>query len=350
MRACPYCNSSDVRIFGERLGATYLRCLGCRSIHMDLAAADYARLHEQAFSDKAFLSDAVSAHSTEPDRRLWNEFAHLFPPGPLLEIGPGAGHFLAAAAEAKREVFAVEASAVHREFIASTWGFRDVFGSLEELPATTPRFAAVAMFNTIEHVFDVARLFESIRSRLGPNGVVFVTTCNAECVIVPVVRTYWSMFKQPDHVSLPSGDGFRRLGDRTKLPCRRTWTGELPLETPIGMAVAVRDWVRERRGAEQGNSPRSAQDAPRVESPTTEQVPFQRRMARRLMKASARIDPHPAPDRARRKSREPPRIVRPRRSLAPPENALPPPFWLASFERFAPRNISSVLRNAHGGS
>ncbi|MDP9034812.1 MAG: class I SAM-dependent methyltransferase, partial [Myxococcota bacterium] len=239
----------------------------------------------------AFLSDVVGSQGIQPDRRLWNEFAHLFPPGPMLEIGPGAGHFLAAAAEANREVFAVEASAVHRDFLGANWGFRSVFGSLDELPPTAPPFAAVAMFNTIEHVFDVAGLFESIRSRLAPRGVVLVTTCNAECVVLPVVGTYWSMFKQPDHVSLPSGEGFRRLGRRTQLKCERVWTGELPLETPIGLAVAARDWILEHRRAETKPAMIPSHETPNESRAKDSPVPFQRRVVRGLMKATARVDP-----------------------------------------------------------
>ena len=54
------------------------------------------------------------------------------------------------------------------------------------------------------------------------------------------------MFKTSDHVSFPSAEGLRRAAVATGLSPRRIWFGELPLETPIGFAVAARDFVRER--------------------------------------------------------------------------------------------------------
>ncbi len=213
---------------------------------MDLTRAQYAALHDVAFSDMDFIADVSNAKSDSPDLTTWRAFEHLLPPGPLLEIGPGSGHLLAAARDSGREVFAVEASAVHREYIVRRWGIPNVFAAIPDIPPTAPPFAAVVAFNTIEHVFDVAELFRSIRPHLSPSGAILVSTCNADCILLPLVGTYWAMFRPADHVSIPAADGLRALGDRTGFRCDRVWSAELPLETPVGILVALRDWLRER--------------------------------------------------------------------------------------------------------
>jgi SAM-dependent methyltransferase len=256
---------------------------------MDLTPSEYASIHERAFSDTEFISRIVTASSAQPDRKTWHEFQHLLPPGPVLEIGPGTGYLLAAARDAGREVFGVESSAVHREFIVRTWGIPNVFSALDDIPPTAPKFAAVMLFNTIEHVFDVTSLFRAIRARLAPEAAVLVSTCNAECIILPMVGTYWAMLKVPDHVSLPAAESFRRLALRTGFTCRRVWTGEQPLETPIGIVVALRDWIAERRVS--SDAPEANRD-PCVDGlPLDKRVPTQRRLARIAMRLTEHLDP-----------------------------------------------------------
>jgi SAM-dependent methyltransferase len=259
---------------------------------MDVTAIEFAKLHVDSFSTHVeFVSDMIRSRSSRPARDKWADFKQYLREGPLLEIGPGTGHFLAAAREANREVYGVEASALHREFIARTWGIENVFASFADLPTSIPPFASIVLFNTIEHVFDISGLFESIRTRLMRGGTVVVTTCNAECVILPIVGTYWSMLKVPDHVSIPSAEGFRRLADRTGLTCRDVWTGEMPLETPIGLAVAFRDWMRERRAAG-GLSfqPTTGGDAPAAHNASRRGL-MQRAIMRRIVRLARNVDP-----------------------------------------------------------
>jgi 2-polyprenyl-3-methyl-5-hydroxy-6-metoxy-1,4-benzoquinol methylase len=290
MRPCPYCEAVDARIFGERGGATYLRCARCKSIHKDLTVAEYLALHEQAFGDMEFIDDAIDSTSDQPNRKTWSWIASMMPSGPVLEVGPGSGHLLAAARETNRDVFGVEASAVHREFIQKRWDIRNIFATMEELPSTVA-FAGVVAVNTIEHVLDVAALFRAIRPRLAPNGVVFVSTCNARYMLLPIIGISWTMFKVPDHVSIPAAEGFRLLAERTGFRCNRVWTGELPLETPIAVAVSLRDWMRERRRPASGEANGVESGRCEVGGRSSRGVPFQRRLARRLMRMGEHTDP-----------------------------------------------------------
>lgn len=212
---------------------------------MDIDRAGFDSLHDHAFTGEEFVQKAALAHGAEPDRRLWNEVAALLPEGDVLEIGAGSGHALAAAKEAGRRVAAVETSAVHRDYIRQTWGIDDVYATVDELPAER-RFPAIFLVNVLEHVYDIEQLLTKLRAHLAPGGAIFISTVNANCVVARLGGTSWSMFKTSDHVSFPSAEGLRRAAVATGLSPRRIWFGELPLETPIGFAVAARDYVRER--------------------------------------------------------------------------------------------------------
>jgi SAM-dependent methyltransferase len=294
VRSCPYCDSKEGRLFGHRLGHRIVRCSACGSLFKDLTPDEFTDLHAHAFTDRIFIDGIVAVNAHKPDIRTWRQFAPLLSPGPVLEVGPGSGHVLAAARDDGREVYGLESSAVHRDFIRKTWGIDTLVDSPESLAAVAPPFGSVLAFNTIEHVYDLETMFRFLGDRLRPGGTILVSTCNADCAILPVVGPYWAMLKVPDHVSIPSAEGLRRLGARTGLAAERVWTGEYPLETPIGILVAARDWLRERRApAHETPTPNgaAAQDPASSARSAGRGALTQRRIVRRVMDLARGIDP-----------------------------------------------------------
>jgi 2-polyprenyl-3-methyl-5-hydroxy-6-metoxy-1,4-benzoquinol methylase len=245
-RSCPFCLGADASAFGTRFGAQFVRCAQCSAIYMNISPAMYERLHEGNYEDQAYVADITAAIGSEPYRRAWSEFAEVLQPGSVLEIGPGSGHVLAAARDDGRDVTAVEASAAHRDFIRTHWGIDQVFTTLSELPAER-RYDNVIMVNMLEHVYDVVGLMRELRAHLSPGARVFISTVNGQGILGTLAGTYWAMFKPRDHVSFPSLASLAQLADLAGYRVDRSWSGEQPLETPIGLLVAARDFVRERR-------------------------------------------------------------------------------------------------------
>lgn len=294
-RCCPYCSSTTRKLFGVRLSTSFVRCGDCGSIYMDITPTEFAQRHSEAFTDDSFVTNIVHQRQLEPNFEVWNQFSHLFPVGSLLELGPGTGHFMAAARASGREVWAVEASVIHRQFIKTNWGFEHVYEKVEELP-DSQRFAVIAMFNVIEHVYNVKNLMRMLRDRLQPGGVILVSTANAGCVIVPLVGQWWSMFKPHDHVSIPTAEGLRCLARDTALQLEQTWTTELPLETPIGIAVAARDYFYEQLMQRKPAYPMSMErmsntEIPPNPPPSVGKVSLSRQLAHRLINAGKLFDP-----------------------------------------------------------
>lgn len=56
------------------------------------------------------------------------------------------------------------------------------------------------------------------------------------------------MFRTVDHLSISTPDGLRHLGSRNGMPVKRLWTSEYPLETPLSLAIAFRDWRKQQGG------------------------------------------------------------------------------------------------------
>lgn len=243
VRACPFCASKGGRRFGARRGAEFTRCRACRSIHRQIGPDDFDRLHAEAFEEDDFLERVIAGRGVEPDLLAWDALG--LDGRRVLEIGPGSGHLLAAAAARHRTVSAVETSARHRAFVRRTWGIEAVFASLEEVPPDHVVDLVVAI-NVLEHVYDVRAFLAAIGERLVPGGSLFVSTPNADALVCSLAGTMWSMFKEPDHVSFPTRRGLASAATAAGLLVDRVWSGEMAFETPVGLGVAVRDRWKER--------------------------------------------------------------------------------------------------------
>lgn len=225
--------------------------MSCRSVYRDITAGKFDQLHGEAFEDTRFVDSVVATAGLEPASARWEELS--LPGTSLLEIGPGTGHLLAAAHKAGRSVAAVESSEVHRAFIRETWGIRSLYPDITTIPDGI-LFDAVVAINVLEHVYDITAFLHSITKLLAPDGVLFVSTVNAASLEATLLRNWWSMCKEHDHVSFPSPEGMARASRVADLRTEQVWSSELPFELPISALVAARDWARARRGASAGMS------------------------------------------------------------------------------------------------
>jgi len=257
---------------------------------MDVNVTDFAALHDRAFLDDTFLGDIEASQGTQADAELWRWVDGLVGNGAVLEIGPGSGHLLAAARAAGREVHGIESSEVHRAYIRRTWGIEELYASVEGLPPDK-QFGGIVCINTIEHVYDIVGILAALREHLLPDGKVLISTCSAACAVLPLVGIYWSMFKPVDHVSIGSPKGMELAALRANLVPLKTWTTEMPLETPVGLMVAARDFAREEVLPRLRGAPRNE---PRVvaatHGPPVRRDPLSRKAKRLLMNAAAGFD------------------------------------------------------------
>jgi SAM-dependent methyltransferase len=249
INVCPFCQSDRVVPAFERIGKLFGLCEDCRS---------YLWLQPTTMPDPYAAGDfAARAErcSAGPDYRTFQEFSSYLKMGTLLEIGPGTGAFLAAARDAGFDVKAIETSAYHREYIRKKWGIIMSAGLLETAPALDNVFDNVVRFNCIEHVLDLNQHLVAITAALKLGGRFIVSTCNARSLQTRIAGRWWSMFKQPDHVNIPSAKGLRAIGIRVGLVPLRVWSSEYPLETFVSLAVSMKDWFSERRPSTEVNHP-----------------------------------------------------------------------------------------------
>lgn len=197
--------------------------------------------------DALFVATIDDQMGGEADYSKWREFERHLCGRNLLEIGPGTGHFLAAARDAGFSVMGIEPDRHLREYIRKRWNIETTAELLEKNALAPSSFDNVVTFNCIEHVADPMAHVAAAYRVLKPGGRFLVSTCNANCLVERIVGRYWSMIKEVTHLSIPSAESLRAVGWRAGLVTIELWCSEYPLETPAGIALAARDWLVDRR-------------------------------------------------------------------------------------------------------
>lgn len=235
---CAFCRGPLKPAFA-RDQRQFARCIRCGA---------YLRSDERLGStgeyESGSFAEAVDRSLTyRPAFEQFDEYAPLLCDGNLLEIGCGSGHFLAAAKARGREVTGVEISARHREYIRQRWGIEAIAKTVATEAIQNFSFDNIVSFNVLEHLPDPLEHLNSIGRMLKPNGRCIISTANASCSVAKIFGRWWAMFKPADHISLPTAESLRRAGEIAGLKPVSIWSSEYPLETPIGIAVAIRDLI-----------------------------------------------------------------------------------------------------------
>lgn len=227
----------------------FLRCGECGAFMVSAPPqqATWEQYEEGEFSDR------IEELLTEPDYEKWDSFSGFLAGKQVLEVGPGTGHFLAAGRARGCEVKGVETSPRHRDYIRERWGIETV-GAFSDISDRS--VDSVFSFNCLEHIFDLEAHMRDVDRVLRPGGTFIISTCNGASLVPRMAGKWWSMFATVDHLSISTPKALRQLGVRSGMQVRKVWTSEYPLETPLSLAIALRNWRAARNQSQQaGNTP-----------------------------------------------------------------------------------------------
>jgi 2-polyprenyl-3-methyl-5-hydroxy-6-metoxy-1,4-benzoquinol methylase len=133
--------------------------------------------------------------------------------GRLLEVGCGAGHFLAAAQRAGFEAWGTEISQSGLVRLKEQ-GFHVLAGALPELALPSHHFDAVVLFEVLEHLEDPQAYLVECRRILRAGGVVLLTTPNFGSLSQRLLAERWRVV-DPEHLVLFTKQGLRHVLKRT---------------------------------------------------------------------------------------------------------------------------------------
>lgn len=182
-KPCPICHHDDAEpVHANAHPVSLLRCRGCRTVYWHdvwdstQVSSHYAGYyHPEAVTFDALTEQRYHATLKQVER--------LRPRGRLLDVGCGAGHFLAVAEARGWEAVGIEVSrsaldALNR--LKRDRGFRFCVMPQELREAGFPanHFDAVALIEVLEHLDDPLPLLEETYRVLADGGLLYLTTPN----------------------------------------------------------------------------------------------------------------------------------------------------------------------------
>lgn len=199
-----------------------VRCAGCGLVFL---APQPPRPRLEANYDEPYYrpwGDQAAARERIWRRRLALAAERVPPPARLLDVGCGAGDFLARARARGYQVAGTELSAYGAEATRAA-GLSAFQGEIWEAGLPAGSFDLVTCWHVIEHVADPRRVLEEICRLLRPGGWLLLATPNLEDRIFRaayrLTRGRRPALYEPDerelHLFVFSADSLRRLAERS---------------------------------------------------------------------------------------------------------------------------------------
>ena len=167
--------------------------------------------------EPVFFTDAQRDYyrdevTTEAARAKLAWVARFVPAGrALLDVGANFGHFLREAQQ-QYDAVGIEPSAAVVAWGREHLGVHLETGSIgDEMLAYQGRFAAVTLFDVIEHLEDPRDALQRCHRYLTPGGHLFITTPDTSAPVARLLGSHWYYIDLLEHVSLFSAANLTRL-------------------------------------------------------------------------------------------------------------------------------------------
>ncbi|AWK90253.1 class I SAM-dependent methyltransferase [Azospirillum thermophilum] len=218
VESCPLCGGAAATHVLTKRGSDMVACTGCGLYYHRRIPADLGDVYDTG-AYEVYSRPEDDEHFTYRKERFGRERVAILERhgGPLagrrlLDIGCGAGWFLAAALEAGALAFGTDYSIANRTEAARRTGVPIFDQNLDRLPERD--FDIVTLFDVIEHVPEPLPFLRQVDRLLRPGGLLLVYTPNADSFAVRAAGPLASIIDPTEHILLFTLDSLRHLGDR----------------------------------------------------------------------------------------------------------------------------------------
>ncbi len=193
LNRCPVCDSDRIDRRYDLGEFKALRCTSCETAwrsNMYTPEQVAAMYEDEPYEEHPFFgydSDAESLRKVPRYQRFEQALGVLdreVGVGKLLDVGCGAGTFMAIAASRGWDVYGVEMNeALCAEVDKAVGTGRVTCGAFEALDPDEHAYDVITMWDVIEHVLDPAAFIERAQRMLRPGGVIVLCTPDEESVL-----------------------------------------------------------------------------------------------------------------------------------------------------------------------
>ena len=219
--SCPFCgaDSAPDLIAWDRnrevsdARFAYRRCEACATIFLASPPEDLARYYAADYFD--FAPDGVAHWRTSDFLRGVEQFRvdrlrRYVQPGPLIEIGSGAGAVASVARDGGVDVTALEMDARGCEHLRDDVGVTAINSDRPiEALAGLPAVSVVAMWHSFEHLPNPGEVLDVIAEHIEPGGILALGVPNPDSLEFRLLGPRWPHLDAPRHLSLVPASALR---------------------------------------------------------------------------------------------------------------------------------------------
>ena len=203
LAACPLCEGRRLAYAFPVAGHRLVRCADCRlsMLNPQPSAAELAAIYDAGYflgADTTAGREHLRRLKGATARRYLEELRRYRGPhgGRLLEVGCGAGDFLAEARAAGYEAWGVEVSpAAAAEARRRVPEATVLLGELQSVASRLPACDVCVLWDVLEHARDPVRLLEAVHGLLAPDGVIALATPSLDIWSARLLRRHWMEYK-----------------------------------------------------------------------------------------------------------------------------------------------------------
>ena len=158
----------------------------------------------QLYSDENYRCEELAVRS--PDRcfvelDVLSRIQRQLRGGRILDVGCGAGHFLACAKQSGFEGCGIEVASHSAQFARTSYDLK-VAPSLETLGEPAESFDVVTLIGVIEHIQQPLQFLRAVQQFVKPNGFVFILTDNHRSWMHWLMKERFPWIIPPEHLQL----------------------------------------------------------------------------------------------------------------------------------------------------
>jgi len=198
---CDLCGEKNRQILFVKEGFPHCRCTNCGLVYVSPRLKRHLEL-QKSYGTGTMGEDQLTAAQK---KRLKQAVAKIEPWRQLnrfMDIGPGRGWYLNAAAEAGWETWAVEVNSRALSYLKKMSSSHIIATPAEEFESPEDYFDVVRLSDVIEHLTSPRRVVERIFRSLRPGGLLELSTTNLASLSMMINGPQWMYLNGTDHIIL----------------------------------------------------------------------------------------------------------------------------------------------------
>lgn len=235
---CPLCGSGQSRPSFGAAGFRFRDCVGCRTLFVDRLPGEeeLARFYQDPARDRGsnLCWEVETRHDVSSLDRALGAAERSTGRGPVLDVGCGAGHFLARARDRGwHDLTGLELSPEAAALARTRSGARVIEGTLDA-PLPDGHYAIVTMWDVLEHLRAPRQALKRVAGLVRPGGIVAISTPNRFGVAIQVRGSRSVVICPPEHLLLASRRGLVIALRAAGLEPTGVWSEDLRIREWLG--------------------------------------------------------------------------------------------------------------------